>query len=67
MYVTLEPSEKSINEVTFQITEILVKSAKASFKDKKFVSRKSNKSFFWDEMSRGPQTIPSRKKGLQTT
>ena len=35
LYVTLEPTENSINEVTFQIAEMLVKSAKASFKNKK--------------------------------
>ena len=55
LYLSLEPSENSINEVTFQIAELLVKSAKASFKNKKLVNRKSNKAFF------GPKCHVARK------
>ena len=47
LYVNLEPTENSINEVTFKIAELFEQSAKVSFQtNKKFVKRKSDKPFF---------------------
>ena len=56
LYVNIEPTEISINEVTFKIAEILIQSAKTSFQKKTFANRKSNKSFF------GPKCHVARKQ-----